>query len=325
VKPAVGKAPAYLRDDSVPASPATAKFAAFKQAILNAKPAVGMYRQDFLDSCIQYADALRIRKQPEGANCGERIVADCGKLKLVRDHIIDWVLLESPISPAGKFQEALISFLERLLEIKARPKEVTAWDESWFDAHKVFVYETFLYVVAALLKAGAYEILHEVLTSHYLQPEGAQDYSAGEFASFECFWTHSDALQVLAPEGRKLLFPAAELIKRQANRSDLPFESVIEAELLVLLMAFVSPSVHHWYPGTLLYARHHSFPFFVRATQHKGFQKLAAITGIDDAERLRSAVGEGHKRLRVEHWHDFWRRDQDFSGSMNLAKLDSIK
>ena len=64
-----------------------------------------IHRQDFLDACIQYADALRVRKQPEEANFGERVVADCGKLKLVRDHVIDWVLLEGPISPDMKFQE----------------------------------------------------------------------------------------------------------------------------------------------------------------------------------------------------------------------------
>ncbi len=325
VKPAVGKPPAYLSDDSIPASPATAKFATLKQAVLNGKPAVEIYRKDLLDACIRYADELRVRKRPDEANFGQRVVTDCGKLKLVRDHIIDWVLLEAPLSPANKFQESLINFLERLLEIKARPKEVTSWNESWFEAHKVFVYETFLYVIAALLKAGAYSILREVFTSHYLQPEGTQHYNKGEFTSFECFWTYSELLQVLAPEGRKLLFPAAELIKRQADRNDLTFESVMEAELLVLLMALILPDENRWYPGTLLYAQNQSFPFFVRATQHKGFQNLSVITGISNAEKLRVAVTEGYKRLGVDKWHDFRFPGLNFFESFNLAKLDSIK
>lgn len=325
VKPAVGKSPAFLRDDAAPASPALAKFSALKQAILNAKPVIDMYRQDFLDACIEFADVLRIRKKPDNANFGERVVADCTKLKLVRDSIIDWVLLEAPLSPSDSFQESLITFLERLLEVKARPKDVNAWHEVWFEAHRVFVYETFLYIVAALMNRGAFSVLHEVFTSHYLQPAGAQRHREGDFASFECFWTHSEALQVLAPEGRKLLAPAAELIKRQADRADLPFEIVMEAELLVLLMAFVSPSVSHWYPGTLFYAQHHPFPFFVRATQHRGFQKLAAITGINSADQLRSMVEEGKKRLRVDGWHDFGLHDRDFSEAMNLAKLGTIK
>lgn len=325
VKPAVGKSPAFLRDDAAPASPALAKFSALKQAIVNGKPAIEMYRQDFLDACIEYADALRIRKMPDYANFGQWIVDACAKLKLVRDHIVDWVLLEGPLSPSDKFQESLIAFLERLLEVKARPKDMKAWNEVWFEAHKVFVYETFLYIVAALMKREAFGVLREVLTRHYLQPAGTQHYNEGEFVSFECFGTYSEALQVLAPEGRKLLAPAAELIKRQADRTDLPFESLMEAELMVLLMAFVSPSVNHWYPGTLFYAQHRAFPFFVRATQHKGFQKLAAVTGINSADQLRSTVEEGMKRLGVDRWHDFRWHDSGFSKAMNLSKLDTIK
>lgn len=325
VKPAVGKTPAFLRDAAAPASPVVAKFSTLKQAIINGKPAVDMYRQDFLDACIDYADALRVREQPVSANFGERIVADCARLKLVRDHIVDWVLLEAPMNPSDRFQDSLIAVLERLLEVKSRPQEVKAWSDWWFEAHGVFVYETFLYVVAALMKQGAFGVLHEVFTSHYLQPAGTKRYNEGEFATFECFWTYSEKLQVLAREGVTLLAPAAELFKRQANRSDLPFESVIEAELMTLMMAFVSPSVHRWYPGTLFYAQHRPFPFFVRAAQHKGFQKLATVTGINSADKLRLAVEDGKKRLRVDQWHDFRWADRSFSEAMNLAKLDTIK
>ncbi len=75
---------------------------------------------------------------------------DCGKLKLVRDHIVDWVLLESEVNPSEEFGEALIAMLERLLELKSRPPEVNSWSDVWFEAHRVFVYETFLYIVSLL-------------------------------------------------------------------------------------------------------------------------------------------------------------------------------
>lgn len=325
VKPAVGKSPTFLRDDAAPASPAFAKFSTLKQAIVNGRPAIEMYRRDFLNACVEYADALRIRKMPEDANFGQRVIADCAKLKLVRDHIIDWVLLEAPLTPSDKFQESLIDFIERLLEVKARPKDVNSWNEVWFEAHRVFVYETFLYIVAALMKGGAFSVLHKMFTSHYLQPAGSRHYKEGEFASFECFWTYSEALQVLAPEGQTLFSPAAELIRRQADRADLPFESVMEAELMILMMAFVLPFVNHWYPGTLLYAQYRPFPFFVRAAQHRGFQKLKAVTGIDSADKLRSAVDEGKKRLGVDAWHVFRQYGRDFSESMNLAKLNTVQ
>jgi hypothetical protein len=323
-KPAVGKPPAFLRDDATPASPALAKFSALKQAIVNGKPAVEIYRREFLDACVEYIDALRVRNAPSDATLGDRVVADCAKLKLARDHIIDWVLLEAPLAPNESFRDSLIAFLERLLEMKVRPSNLQAWSKAWFEAHSLFVYELFLYIVAALLKSGALSVLHDVFASHYLQPEGVQEYGEGEFVSFECFWAHSDALQVLAPSGRELLSPAAELIKLQADRADLPFHSVMEAELMVLMMAFVSPAVSHWYPGTLFYAQSRSFPFFVRAAQRRGFQKLAAVTGIATADKLRQAVEDGMKRFRVERWQKFQLYGRSFSKIMNLSELDTV-
>ena len=91
------------------------------------------------------------------------------------------------------------------------------------------------------------------------------------------------------------------------------------------MIAFVSASVGHWYPGTLLYAQYRTFPLFVRATQHSGFQKLATVTGIQDASELKAACVEGMKRFRVSQWHDFRLRDQGFIEAMNIEKLDTVK
>lgn len=322
-KPAVGKPPSYITANTItPASPALTKFAALRLAITQDKRGLKLYRQDFLDACYVYADALRIRARPDVTNMGERVLEDCGKLKLVRDHIADWVLLESDVNPSEEFGEALITTLERLLELKSRPPEVNSWNDAWFEAHSVFVYETFLYVVAALLKTGAFETLHLILTSHYLLPEVR---GPDRFGTFDAFYGYSDALQVLAPTGQRLYAPAAELIKRQADRADLPFAAIMQAELIVLLLSLINDSTR-WYPQTLHYSsRVGGFPFFVKAAQHRHFKKLAQITGIDSAEKLRDAVKAGHERLEVSRWHDFWMRDRSFWESMNMDALDTIE
>lgn len=321
-KPSLGKAPTYITTkDTVPASPAVTKFVALKQAIIQEKRGLKLYRQDFLDACYSYADALRIRERPDEMSMGERVLEDCGKLKLVRDHIVDWVLLESEFNSSEEFGEALIGMLERLLELKSRPTEVNSWNDVWFEAHRVFVYETFLYIIAALIKTGAFSTLHLILTSHYLLPE-TERYGDNHFGTFGLFYGHSNTLQILAPKDVRLYAPAAELIKRQADRIDLPFTDVIQAELLVLLMAFIT-DVDYWYPQTLHYSSYnYRFPFFVRAAQHRHFQKLAQITGIDSAEELRKAVKEGHERLQV---NNFWAMDRSFWHSMNMDALDTLK
>ena len=253
-KPSVGKPPAYLAGDSAaPLSPARAKYNSLRQAILQDKRGINLYRQDFLDACIDYADRLRVRERPNVETLGERILEDCGKLVLVRDQIVDWVLLEAEAAPSERFSESLINTLERLRELTFRPQEVTSWNDAWSEAHRLFAYETFLYIVAALLKARAYADLHEVFHSHYLAPAGER-HRAAPFERFDVFYAHSETLNpVFAPEGRRLLSPAAELLKRQANRTDLRFTDIIQADLLTLMMAFIAPETR-WYPQTFHYA-----------------------------------------------------------------------
>jgi len=324
-KPSVGAEPAYITsDDPKPSNPAAGKFSTFKHALLNNLRGVGVYRTDFLSACVSYADALRVRQEPDLASLASRIVQDCETLRGVRNLIVDWVLLESRAGDSADFQDALLEFLELLLELKSRPAEVNAWHDSWFEAHSIFVYETFLYLIAALLKTGSHEALNEVLTSHYIRPK-SERYSNQKLNDFGCFYGNSETIQqVLAPPGKRLYSPAAELIKRQADRHDLPFSSVIEAELLVFLMSCVVPDAR-WYPQTLHYASQGEFPFFVRAVRHRDFLKLSKITGVQDADSLRKLVAEGYERQGVNRWYDFAMMSGSFWTLMNMDNLDSVK
>jgi hypothetical protein len=324
-KPQLGNPPAYITSDAAsPSSPAIGKFSTFKQALLQNSKGLNIYRRDFLFACVEYADALRVRERPDENSLGTRVLEDCGKLKNVRNQIVDWVLFEGSIDLSDDFLESLLKLLEDLRDLKSRPPEINSWSDAWFEAHSVFVYETFLYIVAALLQTGSYEVLHEVFTSHYIRPK-SERYGDGKFENFGCFYGYSGTLQsVLAKPNQRLFSPAAELIKRQADRQDLPFLAIMEAELLVLLMAFVIEDVR-WYPETLHYMSHSEFPFFIRATQHKHFLRLATITGIPSADALRDAAKAGYVRLGVDRWHDFGWLSDSFWNNMNMDSLDSIK
>lgn len=324
-KPPLGKIPAYIQNgQAAPPSPASSKFTNLKQAILQAKPGLEIYRQDFLDACMQYADSLRTRERPENDQPGAKVLSDCSKLKPIRDHIVDWILLESTTNSSPVFSESLTNLLERMRDIKSRPPEITTWNDSWFEAHSLFVYETFLYAIAALLKSNAYSTIHQVFGFHYLNPPSLQ-YDETRFDNFGCFYAYSETLQpVLAPTGKRLLSPAAELVKRQADRNDITFQSIMEADLLATLAMFLNSSVR-WYPQTLHYASHFgSFPFFLRCTRRRDFRKLSIITGIESADKLRELVKEGHARANVNAWTHFY-SDRTFWNAMNMNNLDSLQ
>jgi hypothetical protein len=322
-KPQIGKPPRYITEsNNAPSDPAISKFNAFRQALLQGKPGLSIYRKDFLEACISYADVFRIRNRPDLNTLGQKILEDCGKLKKTRDHITDWILLESSASPSDEFTASILDFLEHLIELKSRPPEITSWNDAWFDAHALFAYETFLYIVAALIKTSSFRTLHEIYTSHYLRPQ-SERHSDQPFEQFDTFYGYSDVIHSALSGGDQRYYSAsAELINRQADRDDFPFPSIIEAELLTYLMTLITPNTR-WYPGTLHYSSYaRDFPLFLRATQHKHFANLATVTGISDAEALRKKVKEGLERVRNTSQGRF---DRSFWAVLNMDKLDSIK
>lgn len=231
------------------------------------------------------------------------------------------MLLESVHKSEG-FSTALMEVLEKLREIKSPPQNLHSYQDSWFEAHSVFVYETFLYIVASLLKTGSHEILHNIFASHYLKPK-TERYSESKFEDFGGFYGHSEILQlVLASERQRLNSPAGELIKRQADRTDVPLSSIIEADLLSFMMALITDTVH-WFPQMLFYHSQTECMFFLRATQHRHFIKLAVITGIMDADLLRDAIDAGLERIGIDRWISGL-RTQTIREKMNFKKLDTL-
>ena len=326
-KPRVGSPPKYLKEDSGESSEAMrSRLAALESAVLSGGRKVNLHRSDFIDECFQFADELRIRVEPDEQRLGEKVIDDCRKLMAVRNSLVDWVKLEAGVCSAEELTPILIEVLERMLELKARPPELNAWNDEWIGAHSVFVYESFLYLLAALIRSRAFDVLREVFAAHYMLPE-AVGWAEEGFGRFERFHGHSRALSdaLRVETGRKFVSPAAELIKRQATRSDLTFKSIIEAELLVFLMTFLEGGLW-WFPGTVFYAQHSwKAPLFEKATRHRDFVKLSRVLGVEDADFLRQSVPD----LLREKLKDFdtgigFGNRPNFLRMMNLERLDTL-
>ena len=320
-KPQMGPPPSYISNDiPLPTNSILAKFNSLRQAVLQERTGMVRHtRRDFLDACIDYADQLRIREDPGTDSIGEKILADAGKLKLLRDPLVNWVMLESESSPKDEYSQALIEFMEKLRELKSRPPEVTRHSDTWFEAHSIFVYEVFLYFVAALIKTRSYDLLHDVYSAVYLPPE-TEKYTQNQLDRFDVFQGWSESLgPILSPEGKRLISPTAELLKRHADRRDFPFSEIIQAELLTVLASITMGL--HWAPQTLIYAPYHAeYPFFIRTTQHKYFLNLARVIGIDDADKVRSIAKDEVDRKSSQSR----RFGGSYSTMMNLEKMDTL-
>ena len=328
-KPSLGKPPSYLvSEEGRPALPTIGKYNSLRNALMESKPTVPFCRNDFLDAAIGYADALRIRERPEDLdNFDERVLQDLHMLLPLRDQLVDWLLLEARLPDTQELETLLVEFLERILGLKYKPPELNSWNDAWFDAHGIFVYEMFLYVVAVLVKADRPQLIHEVLTTHYILPDSEARRNR-DFGTFEEFYTYSHRLKNRNERlNLRRISPIADLIKERATCSDIPFRDVMQAELVILLAAILSDEVK-WYPHTLVYSDRGGtrFPLFVRAAQHKNFERLKIITGVDSGDELRQKFKEGSERHGINRWTNrVFHADVSFWNSMNMDALDTIK
>lgn len=323
IKPKLGETPLYISSDvELPTSQIQGKFNSLREAVFQQKRTIPLYRRDFLATVIEYAENLRMQEKSETIDIAKRVLDDARKLVAVRNLIVDWVLLESEVTPSEEMADSIVSFLEKLLALKSRPPGISAWNNDWLESDAIFIYDTFLYIVASLIKTKAFEVLHIILTSYYLLPDGERPGNSTH-EKLDVFYSSSNTLSSeLSKDGRRPLFPTAAFIKLSADRSDLPFINIMEADLLLLLMSAMDDNLY-WFPQTLVYAQPRmSFPLFLRASQHNDFLKLAKITGIDDADVLREKVNNSvnfkHSRLNVFITPDtMW----NFMNLDNLNKL----
>lgn len=328
-KPSVGRAPSYLNPDAERlAIPTIGKFESLKSALLNSKPTASLCRDDFLSAVFSFVDSSRVRARPEDLDTfDEKVISDLRALLPIRDQLIDWLTIEAALPDNAKLEAVLVAFLERFLSLKYKPAEINQWNDAWFDAHSIFVYELFLYVVATLIKADLPELVHEVLTTHLLLPE-SEAHQNRDFVTVEEFFTYS---QILANRNKRLnlrrVSLLADLMKERATRTDIPFRDVMQSELVITLMSLLSDG-SRWYPHTLIYAGHGGtkFPLFVRGAQHKHYRRIQTIVGGLAADELRTKVKEGYERHGVNLWNDLsFHAGVSIWNAMNMDALDTIK
>ncbi|HHE5698206.1 TPA: SEFIR domain-containing protein [Citrobacter amalonaticus] len=322
-KPPLGKPPVYLEQDtSNPTYEIHAKFRTLKSAIINQKQNVKECRRQFLEVCRRYAASLQVLTRPDTDDFSADVLQIHKDLIPVRDAIADWVLLEGD-TQGEDFSQSLLQFIEELLVIRNRPKVINSWNEVWFLPHQIYAYETFLYILAALIKVEAFQQIHNLLHTSYLLPEHLTTPGI-DFANYGELFVNSDFLQKkLAPENQQLYSPVAELVKQSATREDISFADLKQVDLVALMVSFLKPGLY-WYPQLLIYSAHNErFPLFTRAIQHRGFKNIATITGINDSKLLAENLIKGEAQRITGNWHQFG-FGRNFLDKMNVSRMDSI-
>ena len=244
-------------------------------------------------------------------------------MKPIRDYVCEWITLEAEFTMQDEFSTELVKFFEKVLLLTEAPSDVSSWQLNWYDAQKVFAYEIFLYSVAILIRLEKFQLVRAILSARFLSGD-RQLPPEHRLVSISAFLADSETLQAGFEEDIRYYSPVAELIKRNADREDITFSDLMQADVLVLFYSFCNDGVY-WYPCTIYYASYNYRPeLFLRAAQHKYFEYLAMIAGIASAQEIKLKVKAGAQSMHNSGVR-YGRMGTGFESMMNADNLDSIK
>lgn len=116
---------------------------------------------------------------------------------------------------------------------------------------------------------------------------------------------------------RRRMDPTADLIKERAERSDLTFEDVLQADFVLYIRHQLNPgkgnySCHSWFPVTLVYVadngagRYQPFEIFARAQSAKYFDRIKIALGVSHKNELVNLIEQYQSGTkRPPSWHVF--------------------
>ncbi|CAM8118920.1 SEFIR domain-containing protein [Klebsiella pneumoniae] len=325
VKPKLGKRPSYLDSgvyDSV--SEPHAKFNSFKQAIMQNKQGINYYRRDFVETIIDYLDRMRTRTAPEHTDVvsmGKKIISDVAAMKPIRNYICEWISLEAEFTEQNLFSIELIKFFEKIIALSEVPETVTSWQTNWYDAQKFFALETFLYSVAILIRLEKFQLIHSLLSARFLSSDRHLPLDQ-RLLTINAFLADSDTLQSGFEGDSRFISPFAELIKRNADREDITFNDIKQADLLILFYSFCNDI--YWYPNTLNYTGYNYRPeLFIRAAQRHYFKQLEIVAGMNSVKDIKLKIKEGAERMGGTGFR-YGRMGTSLESMMNFEYLDSL-
>lgn len=306
-KPALGVPPAYITSTPTLKKKTTHNFEAFKDAITDGRPArfVSAKAQEYLEDFLDSFEDFRIDDE-EGSDSDEppfdqKVWDSIEEFGPYLVEFSEFITLIARYSDDEILLEHIKDFFEQALVFNSRPESMTSWRDYWFDNYRYITRELFTYLIAILIMRKKYDWAVFFMNEEYFYKSGTSPKS--EF--FSAFMHPIESLNTL--RNRRLnqnrTSVVADLLKERAEKLKvLPFEEIVQTELILTLRGILGPEKHSyvgWYPESLVYRSDiGTFPLFTRIESPKYGSIIAKLVGVKDATTFKEKMLEAVKEDR---------------------------
>jgi hypothetical protein len=303
-RPALGSRPQFL-DEANPASSATRfRLESFVNAIERGNPQTRGHLQQFFRAAIQSLEAFQIVTPPPDP-LDDTIVNKIHELKPLRDDLITAIETLAVYSEDKRCFEDVVRFFEDAARFSERPDQMQQWADEWFDHYRFFIRELFLYTVAIFVQNRKYHELNLLTEYHYL-PRTSRRSEPESFSIFDQYIRSLDEMRKRRLNLNRISM-VADLVKDRADRPNIRFEDLIEADVLLALKQILKssgPFSARWFPRTGVFAERSLRPLtlFARLDSEHGLEPIRILFGIKSANELLAKLEQAYERQDLATW-----------------------
>lgn len=289
VRPDLGRAPEFLKDDAISLPTRSRARRAIELARTGATNAAGAL-DDYLSVLSDELEKFRIPK-PAEEPFDDLVVRNIEAFLPYRDEYIEVISTVIRYWQIPDSEGQIHKFLEKIATYLFRPRSHSSWSDTDFDNFYFIVHELFLYTIALLVRHERFTTVTGLLSAGYYLGDAAESRSdpiegVGIFRQYaRSFENRNQRLNL------RRLSIRADLLEQRSQSSGLPFKYLMQADFLLFLRSSVLAvrgEANQWWPETLLYAGRHNGPFeiFARAQSAAYFEKIKSTLGVASKDEL---------------------------------------
>lgn len=293
VRPPLGVPPSYITDESVSVLKIAHKTEQVKLAIIGDKKNKNSLISDyFIEFFKSLQDCKLVVEKDEHVD--DAIVKSIRNMKSLRDDFINFSKTVFSYDSGSDSLESFHDFFEKIISLQFKPVDAQQWREIDYDNYRFFCYELFLYFIALLINLKKYTEVAYFLESQYFFKKD----NIGQLSHVSCviFNMNIVGLDNVRKERLKLnrISVTADLIKERADMSDISFDNIIQADIILhylTSMKILDNRGRPWFPRCSIYnSRHSSVELFERLVSKNYFDKLKPLFAVKSRDELSQSI-----------------------------------
>ena len=303
VKPARGKPPVFLSDETKIDIPTTTPFRRAIEAIEESKGNALGRSTDYLATLSVGIEAFRIKQH--GQYFGDTVVESIKNFMPYLTEFIEFLLAIAKYGKTDDYAEVLHKFFEDLIPYLHCPQNIGYSNDTAFDNFKFIIHELFLYTVAIFLKAEQFDAVRYLVSNNYYSEPNVK-YGRDVMVSYREFCSDVPSISQMRKEEVKLhrIPHRANFLKERIQNPEINFQHLMQADFVLFIRKELNPHDSDriwWYPVTLLYGeREDAFRMFAKAESTRYFDRIKPLLGItnkNDMIPLFNAYANGERPL----------------------------